>query len=233
MECRNSVHLLISSVCPPSVHIDNPVLYEQFQQGELGDGAKHVCFFPSAHPNILLEPKKHWNASSAILMFSTVDFHYNHIHLYTHDRHAVGLFYEAYDLLAGFPDNYDSYKLDFRSNAVFSDNDLDVLLTWKTAKQLDIAEDSGIAEKLYRRLDEFEALDNLEVLKLTIHPYSVDRIALKPFFEVFPRLRRVDFRFVRFTPSAIENFVDEQHIPANFRKIVSTDANSVAYLRRV
>lgn len=165
-------------------------------------------------------------------MFSTVDFFSNYIHLYTQDRHAVGLFTESFDLLAGFPVNYDSYRLEFTKNAVLSDRDLDVILSWKTVEQLNIAEDSGIIEKLYKRMDQFKELRNLEVLKLTIHPYSVDRITFKPFFENFPQLRRIDFRFVRFAPLAIENFLNAQIIPDNFRKIVAVDASSVAYLRK-
>lgn len=222
-----------------SLRIDNPELFAQFERGQIGEGVARVHVRASAHPHILSQPRRFENASSPIIEFVDTDSilsqspQINTIHIYPHSRCAAGQFYNGFDLLGGMPDNYVGYKLAYAKHSFVSRDDVNAILSWKAAQALDISDDSGVIGQLYRRRDEFAALENLQVLKLNVHPADLPAIALNAFFDIFPQLYRVDFRFVQFQEAEdIQAFVSAQQIPEQFKRIVSVHEGTVSFLRK-
>lgn len=210
--------------------ISNPQKYEQFKQRQIATDYDYVYIEAGAHPNILGEVKHFWNASNHIIDFRDVDYKFNYITLQPNEQKVKAVFQDGYNMTSGLPINYVDYSIAFSLNAFVTAADIEAILQWHNVKNLEIHDECDVALKLLTRSDDMKKMQHLENLKLDIQKNSIEKMKLKTFLDNFPQLKRAEFKFRRFSHAEIEDFLAEQDIPEDFKKI-NSPSGSVAFAK--
>lgn len=211
--------------------ISDPHAYAQFKQRRLAADFDYVYVEAGAHPNVLGEAKYYWNASNHIIDFRDVDYKFNYITLEPKDLKVKAVFQDGFNLTIGLPNNFVYYSVAFSLNVFVTANDIDAILQWHNAKHLEIHDECDVAYDLLQRIDDMKMMRELEVLKLDMQRYSMDKMSLKPFVEKLPHLKRIDFK-IRSAPQAeIAAFLKQQELPKNF-EIVDRPEGMISIVRK-
>lgn len=210
--------------------ISDPQTYDQFKNRQMAADYDYVYIEAGAHPNVLGEAKYFWNASNHIIDFRDVDYKFNYITLEPTNQKVKAVFQDGYNLTVGLPNNFVYYSVAFSLSVFVTTNDIDAILQWHNAKELEIHDECDVAYDLLQRIDDMKMMQQLEVLKLDIQKYSMAKMSLRPFVESFPRLQRVDFKVRSASQADIEAFLSQQEIPRSY-KIVDRPEGMISLVK--
>lgn len=210
------------------LHIDTPVLYEQFVNGEIGDDYLGICIFATAHPNVLSLPKLFANHTYIFIRFE--DEHQNVISTRAQQSHIQAVFMKGDNMIQHLPDNYSKVDLFITKKAALSSHDYDYLFQMKQLTNLLIKDRSNIAIDLSQRVSELGSLTNLAYMDLSVQPHSYKELKVGPFLLALPLIRIFNFEIGDLTRNQAIEFVENQEIPDHFTMNFVYGARTVQFL---
>lgn len=93
---------------------------------------------------------------------------------------------------------------------------IDAIVQWKEAEDLDLHDNGDMVVDLFQRIDEFANLTKLMKLTLVINGNTYDKINVATFINNLPSLVQILIRTERVTAAQIEEFKSKNEIPSGW-----------------
>lgn len=185
------------------------------------------CIYISAraHPDILAEAKYHTNANR-YQSITFEDARGNAIQVTPISGGVQAHFVDGENQLAKLPSHAKRYDITIDSNTTITASDIDAMLQWEYAREIDIMDaHQNMAMELIRRIDQaaFE-FERLEKLTLTIHRDGRG-LQARWFYAKFARLEELSFKIgADVTSTEFREFIDSQVLGDQLGKYVVDNA---------
>lgn len=201
-----------------SLVIDTPEKYEQLKQG-LFDGEFAVIEVTSgAHPQVLLQPQYFENGPYYMMTFtSPSEEGPNQIIIFPQYKDARISFRDGINLFSGVPRNYRKYAVSYFYPATPNPENIDSILQWNQAIELDIFDLGHVVLILMDRIDELSKLYSLQKLTLSMYDENYEQINVATFIANLPSLREIVFQAYHMSQSQMEEFEAKNMVPSNWK----------------
>lgn len=196
--------------------INTTQLYEQFNNGEIGNGYDIISVESGAHPNIMSLPKLYANVSYRRMKFT--DEHDNEVKLSPKLKLLFTEFATGKDLALGLPDSYKEYFLHYKGSVNATKADFDYIETWPNVTNLCISDgpNNNVAFELSQRVDTFQSKDSLTNILFNVQPHSHHLLNVVDFIEHLPKLRLAGFLIKALSKTQLVKFLNNQDLPEDW-----------------
>lgn len=184
--------------------IVTPAQYADLKSGQLAGDFDAITVRPTAHSDILSEPKHLSTEPYESIGF--LDGHGNQITIYPAWKSALAIFNDGENLTLGLPQNYEAYHFLFGDGAYCTSDDLQYILQWQHAKSLAIHDNNDVAWRLLQRIDNTNEMVHLEQLFLSLNRETYKNIKFPVILERLPSLKLVQFFGDRLNRTEIQEF---------------------------
>lgn len=222
-----------------SIRISNPTDYKKLLNEEIViDPYGIIVVDWQAHPNILSQPKYLGDSVYPIINIEDGPLPYqnNVIRLYTENKWLHAVFFSGSNLTYGMPQNYRNIHLYYAQNATCTEADLERLMTWQSARSIDIREASGSAGVyLSQHANQFQHFDELNFIGFLAHPQNYKDVKVGVIVENVERLHQLGVLVDTLNEEQVAEFV-RQPVPNGWFGEVRRDehkkARVVAWMRK-
>lgn len=171
-----------------------------------------------AHPQVLLQPQYFENSSYYMMTFtSSSEEGPNQIMIFPQYSIARINFRDGINLFSGVPRNYRQYTVSYSYPAMPSIENIDSILKWNQALELDIFDLEHVVLTLMDRIDELSKLDSLQKLTLSMFDENYEHIDVATFIENLPSLGEIVFQAYHMSQSQMEEFEAKNKVPSNWK----------------
>lgn len=200
--------------------INTPQLYEQFNNGQIGNGYDIISIESGAHPNILSLPKLYANANYRNVKFT--DEHDNEVILSPKLKLLFTEYAAGTDLALGLPDSYEEYMLYYEESVNATKADFDYIETWQNVLSLGITDgpNSNVAFELSQRVDKLQSQEILKNISFIVQPHSHHLLNVTRFIEHLPRLTLAGFMINALSKTQLETFLHNQDLPEDWQYVI-------------
>lgn len=119
--------------------------------------------------------------------------------------------------LSGVSTDFSSYYITYRDRATPTNENIDSMLQWTTAKKIHIIDNNQVAVSLFKRIDELSKFTQLNELRLVLQADTYDQIDVATFITRLPALKEVTFDATKLKKAQRKEFEAKNKIPSNWR----------------
>lgn len=182
-----------------SLEINTEEEYKQFKAGKLRTNKLFIHINANAHPDVLGEVGFYTN-TERYHSLTFEDSHGSSIRVTPMNSAITAHFVSGTSQLTRLPKNMTSYDVKVENGTVVTTDDIEAILQWEWAEEVQIIDETNVAKELYERLNEMQCR-RLQRLTLSI-PSEYRQIKVDDFFEKFAHLDEVSFQVPASMPTS-------------------------------
>lgn len=126
-------------------------------------------------------------------------------------------FRDGVNPLSGVPKHYGKYSVVYVYPSKPDDENINSILQWKKAINLEIYDQENVVITLLHRIEEFSKLDQLSNLKLAMHDENYKQINVATFIDNLLSLDEITFHGYHMTDKQMKEFEVKNKVPSNWR----------------
>lgn len=187
--------------------IDTPEKLAALRNGTYDDFRNVVFVTSDAGPNVLSLPNEF--STVAFLQMHFIDGN-NKVYIHPEHKFVGGSFTVGENVTLNLPTDYEYFALAFGPDVTITNHDIENIMQWKKATQLEFFDYGNLAERLAERIWFGVQLSRLERLTLIVRPQSFKNVEVSKFIDRLSSVVYVRFKYQDLDREQIEEFRGNQ-----------------------
>lgn len=210
--------------------VNTPEKFAKLKAGAFDGQYYFIRVTSRATPDVWLQPQHFWNSTAHSLTFIEEKGRAL-IQLFPHEGHGRAIVYiwGGEKSLAGVPENYGLYTVQYGPYAEVMPENVDSILTWTNATQLTV--NAEVAASLMKRSDELSGLKGLRGFNVHMDYNTYKTLHVAEMIENLPNLQTILFSCKEMGPEHKADFVKRNKVPAEWT--VSSVGREITYRKSI